>query len=215
MAKRAPARRAPAKRATATTKRKQAKPAGRRAASRTGPARKAAATRSGAAVARGARKMGALSVEQSAPVDALRLLEQDHQEVEALFSQYKNLDGTRERAAMAAKICLLLKVHTQIEEEILYPAARKVMDEDDLVDEAEVEHTSAKQLIAQIEAMKPRDHLFDAKVNVLGEYVHHHVEEERTELFPVLRDTELDFYAIGAQLTERKLALLAKLTGKA
>ena len=216
MAKRAEAKRSQAKGSTAkrsTTTTKRGAKTARRSTAAPRSTKKPAVRR--ATPARSARKMGTLSVEQSAPVDALRLLEQDHQEVEALFSQYKNLDGARERAAMAAKICLLLKVHTQIEEEILYPAAREVMDEDDLVDEAEVEHTSAKQLIAQIEAMAPRDHLFDAKVNVLGEYVHHHVEEERTELFPVLRDTELDFYAIGAQLTERKLALLAKLTGKA
>lgn len=211
------ARRAQAKRSTA--KRPSAK---RSTAAKRGPATRRAASRSGAGKiarratpARGARKLGALAAEQGAPADALHLLEQDHQEVEALFAQFKKLEGAREKAAMAAKICLLLKVHTQIEEEILYPAAREVMDEDDLVDEAEVEHTSARQLIAQVEAMKPRDHLFDARVNVLGEYVHHHVEEERTELFPALRETDLDFYELGAQLTERKLALLGKLTGKA
>lgn len=210
MAKRTQAKRSPAKRPQT----RKAGPAKRSNARRTAaPARRLSTRRP--AVPRGARKLGALAVEQGVPVDALRLLEQDHQEVEALFSQFKTLGNARQKAAMAARICLLLKVHTQIEEEILYPAARAAIDEADMVDEAEVEHTSAKQLIAQIEAMKPNDHLFDAKVNVLGEYVHHHLEEERTELFPALRGSDLELYEIGAQLAERRLALLAALTGKA
>lgn len=215
MAKRVQAKRSQAKHSTAAAKRR-AKTT-RRSTSRSSVARRSAKKPAArrATAASGARRLGALSAEQGAPVDALRLLEQDHQEVESLFTQFRKLDGAREKAAMAAKICLLLKVHTRIEEEILYPAAREVMEEEDMVDEADVEHESAKQLIAQIEAMKPRDHLFDATVNVLGEYIHHHVEEERTELFPALRDTDLDFYDLGAQLTERKLVLLGELTGKA
>lgn len=216
MAKRTQARRSRAKGSTATAKRR-AKTA-RRVTTRNTASRGSAVRRSAKKPATrrttAARKLGTLAAEQAAPVDALRLLEQDHQEVEALFSQFRKLEAAREKAAMAAKICLLLRVHTQIEEEILYPAAREALDEEDMVDEADVEHDGARHLIAEIEAMKPREHLFDAKVHVLGEYIHHHVEEERTELFPALRDTELDFYEIGAELMARKLALLAELTGK-
>lgn len=223
MAKRTQTKKAQPKGSNA--KRRAAKPAARRpgTAAARGTARKSAArkpaakkaARGRAALVRSARKMGARSAEQGVPADALRLLDQDHREVEALFAQFKDLEGAREKAALAAKICLLLRVHTQIEEEILYPAARAAMDEEDMVDEAEVEHASAKQLIAEIEAMKPRDRLFDAKVKVLGEYVHHHVEEERQELFPALRDADLDLIEIGGDLAARKVALLAELTGKA
>lgn len=223
MAKRAQARRSKprqgqAKRGTATAKRRtktarRTTPQSTTSRSTAGRSAKKPAIRR-ATPTRSARNLGALSAGQGVPVDALNMLAQDHREVEALFSQFKTLEGAREKAAMAAKICLLLKVHAQIEEEILYPAARDVVDEENLVDEAQVEHGSARKLIAQIEAMRPRDHLFAARVNVLREYVRHHVKEEENELFPALRDKGLDVYELGAQLAARKVALLVKLTGK-
>jgi hypothetical protein len=90
----------------------------------------------------------------------------------------------------------------------LYPLARKELEEADLIDEADVEHAAAKQLIAEIEGMSPRDKLFEAKVKVLGEYVKHHVNEEENELFPKMRETDLDFYKLGERLAARKMALL-------
>lgn len=218
MAKRAQASQARSKRSTTTAKRaaKPASPAARRSASpRSTPKAALKPAIRPAKPTGAARRLGALAAHQAAPVDGLNMLTQDHREVEALFSQFEKLTGAREKAALAAKICLLLKVHAQIEEEILYPAARELVDEEDLVDEAEVEHGSAKHLIADIEAMKPRDDLFDARIKVLGEYIRHHVKEEENELFPAMRKAGLDVYDIGAQLAERKLALLAKLTGKA
>ena len=97
------------------------------------------------------------------------------------------------------QICEMLTVHATIEEELLYPAARDVLDEADLVDEAAVEHASAKDLIAQIQGMQPADELYDAKVTVLGEYIDHHVKEEEKEMFGIQRDI-----LIGFALTERK-----------
>ena len=134
--------------------------------------------------------------------------------MESLFAQFKKLDDSGEKEALALKICLLLKVHTKIEEEILYPAAREAMGETDMVDEAEVEHHSARSLIAQIEEMEADEHLYDAKVNVLGEYIHHHVQEEETEFFPGLRDAGLDMMELGGELAARRIELLANLTGK-
>jgi hypothetical protein len=78
-----------------------------------------------------------------------------------------------------------------------------------------VEHASAKQLIAEIEEMSPRDKLFDAKVKVLVEYVKHHVKEEENELFPKVRDSGIDLHEMGRMLTERKLELLSTLSGRA
>jgi hemerythrin superfamily protein len=145
------------------------------------------------------------------PADAIKLLKDDHKEVKTYFKQYETLEDDAEKRALADKICLALTVHAQIEEEIFYPAAREAIDDDDLLDEAEVEHASAKQLIAEIQAMQVSDRLFDAKVTVLGEYIDHHVEEEETEMFPESRESDLDLKALGAQLAERKAALMAQL----
>jgi hypothetical protein len=144
------------------------------------------------------------------PADAIKLLKDDHKEVKAWFKEYEGLEQDAEKQALADKICLALTVHTQIEEEIYYPATREAIDDDDLLDEAEVEHASAKQLIAEIQAMKAGDRLFDAKVTVLGEYIDHHVEEEEGEMFPESRDSDLDLKALGIKMAARKQELMAQ-----
>lgn len=147
--------------------------------------------------------------------DAIKLLTTDHREVKALFQQYQELvdDDAEddEKHPIAQQICLLLTVHAQIEEEIFYPAAMEAIDESELVDEATVEHASAKDLIAQLEASDPSDDLFDAKVKVLGEYIEHHVKEEEKQMFPQARKAKLDLNVIGGQLMERKLQLMEEM----
>lgn len=145
-----------------------------------------------------------------APGSALALLKQDHREVEEMFDDFKELDGDAAKAKLAQNICLALKVHTQIEEEIFYPAARKATKDDDLLNEALVEHAGAKHLIAEIEKMKPGDDLFDAKVTVLGEQIKHHVGEEEEELFPEIEDSTMDVVAVGKQMAARKKELMAQ-----
>lgn len=144
------------------------------------------------------------------PADAIKLLKDDHKEVKTYFKQYETLEDDAEKQALADKICTTLTVHAQIEEEIYYPATREAIDDDDLLDEAEVEHASAKQLIAEIQSMKAGDRLFDAKVTVLGEYIDHHVEEEEGEMFPESRDSDLDLKELGAKLAARKAELMAQ-----
>ncbi|WP_380871704.1 hypothetical protein ACFB49_26560 [Sphingomonas sp. DBB INV C78] len=144
------------------------------------------------------------------PADAIKLLKDDHKEVKSWFQQYEKLEKDSDKQVLADKICLALTVHARIEEEIFYPAAREAIDDDDLLDEAEVEHASAKQLISEIEAMTAGDRLFDAKVLVLGEYINHHVEEEESEMFPECRDSYLDLKALGAKLAARKAELMAQ-----
>ena len=142
--------------------------------------------------------------------DAIALLKADHKKVSDMFEQYEKL-GDRAKVAklkLARKICAELKVHTTIEEEILYPAARAFLPkQDDLLDEAQVEHNGAKQLISELDAMQPDDDLFDAKVKVLSEYIKHHVKEEHEEMFPKLRKTELDLQELGMRLAFRKAEL--------
>jgi len=161
---------------------------------------------------------GAFSGAFSGAVSAIDLLEEDHHEVEDYFDEYEELAedkeaDDKEKAALAAKICLALKVHTQIEEEIFYPQARKVTEDDDLLDEAVVEHAGAKHLIAEIEEMTVGDDLYDAKVKVLGEQIRHHVKEEREELFPAVEAAKMDLEGVGKKLAARKVELMAELSG--
>lgn len=147
------------------------------------------------------------------PRDAIALLKQDHRTVEGLFKDFEDADEG-EQSPIAQRVCQLLTVHAQIEEEILYPAAKEAFDEEeetDLVYEAEVEHGTAKDLIAKIEGMTPEDESFKATVKVLSEYIKHHVKEEENEMFPKLKKTELDLKELGAQLFDRKLALMEQM----
>ncbi len=152
------------------------------------------------------------SREQPAAVDAIQLLVRDHQEVEALFKKYDKLKDAHaaasDRQALAEQICTLLTVHTTIEEDIFYPAARKAGVEADLMDEADVEHASAKELIAQIRGMKPDESYYDAKVTVLGEGIAHHVEEEQEEMFPKCRASGMDLKRLGSEMGKRKTELM-------
>ncbi|MDB5749339.1 MAG: hemerythrin, partial [Massilia sp.] len=121
----------------------------------------------------------------STRIDAVELLEQQHREVEAMFERFENMTDRAKvsKKKLADEICNALIMHTTIEEEIFYPATREASAEtDDMVDEAVVEHASAKDLIAQIQEMDPGDDLYDAKVKVLAEMVEHHVEEEEEEM---------------------------------
>ncbi|RJG20727.1 hemerythrin domain-containing protein [Massilia cavernae] len=141
------------------------------------------------------------------PTDAIALLTDDHEKVKAMFEQYEGL-GDRAHATkqkLAFQICNELMKHATAEEEIFYPAVREaVKGADDMVDEATVEHASAKNLIAQIVSMEPTDDLYDAKVKVLGELIEHHVGEEEGEMFPKARKAKLDLMALGEQLQARK-----------
>ena len=142
--------------------------------------------------------------------DALALLKADHDLVQDLFAKFEKARTDKQKAALAEQICTELTIHAQIEEEIFYPAVREAIDEDDLMDEAEVEHASAKDLIAQIEDSKPGEEQFDAKVTVLGEYIKHHVKEEQSEMFPKVRKADLDLKELGAAMSARKAQLEAQ-----
>ncbi len=143
--------------------------------------------------------------------DAISLLKDDHKKVKKLFkdfSKMKDKAQDTDKEALVTEICKELTVHAQIEEEIFYPAVRKAIDDDDLLDEATVEHASAKDLIAQLQTMPVSDPLYDAKVTVLGEYVDHHVQEEQDEMFPKAKKAKMDMESLGKKMASRKRALL-------
>jgi hemerythrin superfamily protein len=142
--------------------------------------------------------------------DAIAMLSADHTKVKALFKEFKNIkdDGDDdEKSALVEQICAALTVHAELEEEIFYPAVREQIGDEDLMDEAEVEHAGAKDLIAQLESMDPGDDLYDAKVTVLGEQIDHHVKEEEGEMFPKVRKAKVDTASLGAEMAARKQEL--------
>jgi hemerythrin superfamily protein len=154
-----------------------------------------------------------------ARTDAIDLLTQDHKEVKALFKQYEKLveseEDTETRQALADEICNMLTIHAMVEEELFYPAAREALGKDaDLIDEADIEHESAKELIAQIKTSSPDDDHYDAKVKVLGEYIDHHVKEEEGEIFPKAKKAKLDIAGIGAAIAARKESLMTSSAGQ-
>lgn len=145
--------------------------------------------------------------------DAVALLKADHRKVEKLFSQYEKAQHADRKRELAQEICTELTVHTRIEEDVFYPACRGAVEED-MIDEAFVEHDGAKVLISELEEGNPGDDYYDAKVTVLKEMIEHHVEEEekRVEgLFSKARSAGLDMDRLAEEMTAEKEQLLASI----
>ena len=144
---------------------------------------------------------------------AMSMLAADHKAVSKLFKRYEQAEDREEKRAILQEVCTALTVHAQLEEELFYPALRTALSEDDveLLDEAQVEHSTVKILVSELEDAEPGEELVDAKVTVLCEYVKHHVKEEEDEIFPkAKRAKELDFDDLGERMQARKIALEAE-----
>jgi hemerythrin superfamily protein len=146
------------------------------------------------------------------PGDAIALLKADHRQVEGWFEQFESTRSDDRKKKLAEQICLALEVHTKIEEEIFYPAFLEATEEVDMHHEAEVEHSGAKKLIAEIKASGPDDEYYDAKVKVLSEMIKHHVkeEEQRDGMFAQARQSDMDLKQLGEQLAARKSELMSQ-----
>lgn len=137
----------------------------------------------------------------------LEMLKDDHKRAKKAFRDFERLDPEKDPEACAqlvAQCCAELTLHATLEEELLYPAARNVLADEALIDEAEVEHASAKELIAQLQQMQPDEEKFAARFTVLGEYLKHHIKEEEGEIFPRLSGAKLDWQALQAQILARR-----------
>ncbi|MEO8525954.1 MAG: hemerythrin domain-containing protein [Caldimonas sp.] len=170
---------------------------------------------------RGSRLRADLSVSQKgSPVketvpfeNAVDLLDADHKAVKKMFVEFNALCDdaapAEARRALAARICHALTVHSQIEEEIFYPAVRQATGDDPLMDEALAEHAEAKQLIARIQGMKATSDAYDATVKDLGKAIDAHVLEEREQIFLEAQRAPLDLRGLAVPLYQRKKALIA------
>jgi len=141
-------------------------------------------------------------------VDVLTLLREDHRHLEDLFDDYRDaaeggLDPSG-RAELARRACQLLATHAQLEEELFYPLLRDALGDALLLDEAEVQHATLKELLAQLSSSSPAEAFYDARMNVLGQYLQHHIRHEEDELFPFVESSELDLDEIGARMAGRR-----------
>ena len=146
--------------------------------------------------------------------DAIAMLKADHDKVKKMFKDFEHLheqDSTDQAEQLAKQICNELTVHSTLEEEIFYPEVRSAIEDDDLIDEAEIEHASAKELISQIESMSASDDKYAAKVIVLGEYINHHIKEEQGEMFPKAKKAKVDLAGLGERMLARKQQLKAQM----
>jgi hemerythrin superfamily protein len=136
--------------------------------------------------------------------DAISILREDHRRIEELFRQFEKTRGQALRGEVAGRICAELLIHARVEEEIFYPALRRAIDDEELMDEADVEHETAAALIAEIRVMRADQSHYAARVKVLGEYVRHHIQEEQNRMFSKARQARLDMRSLGEQIIERK-----------
>jgi hypothetical protein len=149
-------------------------------------------------------------------MDAIALLKADHRKVEALFEKFEKAKGAAAKRKLVEEICTELSVHATIEEEIFYPACNGEVEED-LLNEAYVEHDGAKVMIAELMGSDPGHDFYDAKVKVLSEEIKHHVKEEEKPgegIFAQARKAEVDMDELGARLAARKEELLAQIKAK-
>ena len=142
-------------------------------------------------------------------LDAIKLLKEDQEYVKKALRAFEKMDHEDHAAVkgLVSQVCTALKVHAKVEEELFYPAARKAIKDEDLMNEAEIEHDSAKSLIRQLERMKPDDPKYVPTFTVLGEYVRHHVKEEESEIFPKARRRHVNLKRLGDRLMARKIQL--------
>lgn len=146
------------------------------------------------------------------PKDAVAMLKADHKKVSALFEEFEKTRSPAKKKKLVSQICDELTVHTMLEEEIFYPAVKAALKDKELVPEANVEHASVKDLIAQVKDVEPDGEMYDARVKVMGEFVKHHVKEEQNQMFPKAQKTKLDMVALRDQMFARKEELLAKMS---
>lgn len=146
--------------------------------------------------------------------DILSLLCADHQHLSQLFSEFRHIKDhctLEEKEALVQEICSELLLHAELEEEVFYPAVREILQDDMLMDEAESEHDSAKDVIEELQAMHPSHASYNAKVVVMGENVERHMREEQTVVFPKVKQSRLDLWALGEEMLHLRALKQAQL----
>ena len=155
-----------------------------------------------------------LTKSQVASASLTDMLREDHKKVKGLFEEFEQATDAKAKQRIVETALTELDVHSTLEEELIYPAIRAEIDDDDLMDEALEEHHVVHALIGELKKMKPSDDRYDAKFTVLAENVRHHIKEEESEMFPKAEDCDIDWEALCSQVMKRKEQLTAKKASK-
>lgn len=139
-------------------------------------------------------------------MNALKILEQDHQKVKELFQQARNATDQSKRKALFDQIDSELEIHAHIEETVFYPVIAEYEEFDDMVTDAVVEHQKAKTRLGELEDLGVESQDFGAKLQALMDAVEHHVQEEEGEMFPKIRELfdEDELEQLGQELESAK-----------
>jgi hypothetical protein len=143
------------------------------------------------------------------PQDLFGLLKADHRRVEELFSRFEDADK-RTKIEIAEEALTQLEIHTAIEEELVYPAIREAIDNQNMIDEAKEEHHVVKLLIKELRKMDAAEEEFAPKFKIVREIVGHHVEEEEREMFPQAEAAGLDQAELAKEVVKRREKLIQK-----
>ncbi|MEO6307627.1 MAG: hemerythrin domain-containing protein [Nitrospiraceae bacterium] len=149
-------------------------------------------------------------VQEASASSVTDMLRKDHKKVKGLFEEFEQAEDARTKQRIVETALTELEVHSKLEEELIYPAIRAEIDDDDLMDEALEEHHVVHGLLVELKKMKPSDERYDAKFTVLAENVRHHIKEEESEMFPKTESCEIDWDALCSQVVKRKVQLVAK-----
>lgn len=141
----------------------------------------------------------------------IAMLKADHKKAKKAFRDFEKMDpqeDPQQCQALVQQTLAEVEVHAELEEQIFYPAARGAIKEEDLIDEAEVEHMTAKVLIEQLKGMGPDDEKYAATFKVLGEYLKHHIEEEEGEMFKQLGQAGAEWDAVLEEMQSQRQQLM-------
>ena len=145
---------------------------------------------------------------------ATQLIRRDHKKVEGLFDKFEQTKTSNAKKRIVDQVIQELEIHTKLEEEIFYPAVRKRLGEEDMIDEAKQEHQQAKEIIRELKKMDGEDEQLEEKFADLVECVKHHVEEEEGEMLPKVEKSDLDLTELGDEIAERKEELSQQMRPK-
>ena len=147
--------------------------------------------------------------------NATQLIRRDHKKVEGLFDKFEETKKADAKKRIVDQVIQELEVHAKIEEEIFYPAVRKHLGEEDMLEEAKQEHQQVKEIMRELKKLDAEDEQLEEKFSELVEGVKHHVEEEEGEMLPKVEESDMDLTEIGDEILERKKELTQQMQGKA